>query len=227
MKRIMIVNTSSDVFEGTQVPTGLWLGELVHFYEHFKSDDYQVDFFNITGGNTPLDPMSLGKVMLDKTTKAYYQNKDFMNKIKYSQPISEANAAQYDAIYFTGGHGVMYDFPDNEDAKKAINEIYKKGGVVSAVCHGIAGLLNVKNEKGRFLIDQKKITGFSNLEEFLANKMKIVPFKLEDELKVQGARHEKSYIPFRPKVVIDGQIVTGQNPQSANLVGATVKELLS
>ncbi|MCE3022167.1 type 1 glutamine amidotransferase domain-containing protein [Staphylococcus pasteuri] len=227
MKKIMIVNTSTDVFEGTEIPTGLWLSELVHFYNQFRSDDYQVDLFNITGGNTPIDPVSLGRLTLDKTTKSYLYDENFMNLLKYSQPIAEADPKQYDAIYFTGGHGVMFDFPDNKDAQNAINEIYNHGGIVSAVCHGIAGLLNAKNSKGRFIIDQHQLTGFSNVEEVLANRKNVVPFKLEDEIKRRGTHYSKAKLPFRPYVVVDGQIVTGQNPQSPEHVAREVKALLN
>ena len=87
-----------------------WLSELVHFYDAFKDTNVDIDLFNITGGNTPIDPVSLSPFMLDNTTKAYYNNEHFMDMLKYSQPISEAQPDKYDAVYFTGGHGVMYDF---------------------------------------------------------------------------------------------------------------------
>ena len=85
-----------------QTPTGLWLSELVHFYDAFKDTNVDIDLFNITGGNTPIDPVSLSPFMLDNTTKAYYNNEHFMDMLKYSQPISEAQPDKYDAVYFTG-----------------------------------------------------------------------------------------------------------------------------
>ncbi|WP_372426886.1 type 1 glutamine amidotransferase domain-containing protein [Mammaliicoccus sciuri] len=227
MKKIMIVNTSADYYEGTRKPTGLWLGELVHFYDYFNSEDYQIDLFNINGGETPIDPVSLNPLMLDKVTKAYYNDHTFMEKLKNSPSISEANPETYDVIYFTGGHGVMFDFPHNMYIQDAVNEVYRQGGVVAAVCHGIAALLNVKDENDRYFIDRKQITGFSNAEEILANRKRIVPFMLESELKIRDAKYNKAKVPFRPFVQVDNRLVTGQNPQSPKQVAQAVASILS
>lgn len=227
MKKIMIVNTSADYYEGTRKPTGLWLGELVHFYDYFNSEDYQIDLFNINGGETPIDSVSLNPLMLDKVTKAYYNDHTFMEKLKNSPSISEANPETYDVIYFTGGHGVMFDFPHNMYIQDAVNEVYRQGGVVAAVCHGIAALLNVKDENGRYFIDRKQITGFSNAEEILANRKRIVPFMLESELKIRDAKYNKAKVPFRPFVQVDNRLVTGQNPQSPKQVAQAVARILS
>ena len=106
----MIVNTSYDQFDGFDLPTGLWLSELVHFYDVFHNNpNYQLDIYNINGGETPLDPVSMNKVTLDRLTKKYYEDESFMQKLHHSPSIDEADVTQYDAIYFTGGHGVMYD----------------------------------------------------------------------------------------------------------------------
>ncbi|MDO0957341.1 type 1 glutamine amidotransferase domain-containing protein [Mammaliicoccus sciuri] len=226
MKKIMIVNTSADYYEGTRKPTGLWLGELVHFYDYFNTEDYQIDLFNINGGETPIDPVSLNPLMLDKVTKAYYNDHTFMEKLKNSLSIREANPETYDAIYFTGGHGVMFDFPHNTYIQDAVNEVYRHGGVVAAVCHGIAALLNVKDESGRYFIDRKQITGFSNAEEILANRKRLVPFMLESELKIRDAKYSKAKVPFRPYVQVDNRLVTGQNPQSPKQVAQVVARIL-
>ncbi|MCJ0909643.1 type 1 glutamine amidotransferase domain-containing protein [Mammaliicoccus sciuri] len=227
MKKIMIVNTSADYYEGTRKPTGLWLGELVHFYDYFNTENYQIDLFNINGGETPIDPVSLNPLMLDKVTKAYYNDHTFMEKLKNSLSISEANPETYDVIYFTGGHGVMFDFPDNTYIQDAVNEVYLHGGVVAAVCHGIAALLNVKDENGRYFIDRKQITGFSKAEEILANRKRLVPFMLESELKIRDAKYSKAKVPFRPYVQVDNRLVTGQNPQSPKQVAQAVARILS
>ena len=226
MKKIMIVNTSTEYYEGTRKPTGLWLGELVHFYDYFNTEDYQIDLFNINGDETPIDPVSLNPLMLDKLTKAYYNDHTFMENLKNSPSISEANPETYDVIYFTGGHGVMFDFPYNTYIQDAVNEVYRHGGVVAAVCHGIAALLNVKDENGRYFIDRKQITGFSNAEEILANRKRLVPFMLESELKIRDAKYSKAKVPFRPYVQVDNRLVTGQNPQSPKQVAQAVARIL-
>ncbi|MGW7977070.1 type 1 glutamine amidotransferase domain-containing protein [Staphylococcus xylosus] len=227
MKKIMIVNTSTDYFEGSSKATGLWLGELVHFYDYFNSKNYQIDLFNINGGNTPIDPVSLKPIMLDRVTKKYYNNESFMGMLRRSKSIKEANPDEYDVIYFTGGHGVMFDFPNNEAIQHAINEVYNHGGIVAAVCHGIAALLNVKNENGRYFIDNKEITGFSNTEEILANRKKIVPFMLESEIKKREAYYNKAKVPFISYVKVDNRLVTGQNPQSPKQVAQAVDNILN
>lgn len=226
MKKIMIVNTSCAQFGKNDTPTGLWLGELVHFYDYFNTGDYQIDLFNVKGGNTPIDPLSLNTFMLDRVTKKYYKDEHFMGLLKNSKSIDYANPKKYDVIYFTGGHGVMFDFHDNQYIQAAINEIYNHGGVVAAVCHGITALLNVKNESGKFFIDNKQITGFSNAEEVLANRKNIVPFMLETQLKKHGANYSKSKLPFRSYIKIDNRLVTGQNPQSPKQVAQAVSNLL-
>ncbi|MCS4485876.1 type 1 glutamine amidotransferase domain-containing protein [Staphylococcus americanisciuri] len=226
MKKIMIVNTSADYFAGTQKKTGLWLGELVHFYDYFQDKAVQIDLYNVNGGNIPIDPVSLRPFMLDKVTKRYYQDTQFMMLLKNTKSLHEATPQDYDVIYFTGGHGVMFDFPNNEDIQYAINEVYQHGGIVSAVCHGVAALLNVKDADGQYLIKDKSVTGFSDVEEVLANRRKIVPFMLEQELKARGAQYSKAKVPFIPYVQVDDRLVTGQNPQSPKRVAETVGQLL-
>lgn len=228
MKKIMIVNTSHSQFDGTEQPTGLWLSELVHFYDVFHGNEqYQVDLYNIKGGNTPLDPVSLKPIILDKLTKSYYENELFMDQLKLTPSIDTADPSAYDVIYFTGGHGVMYDFPENESIQQAVNTIYDNGGIIASVCHGASALLDVKRPNHRFLIDGKRLTGFSNVEEVLAQRQKVVPYQLESELKVKGANYVKSKIPMKGFVVVDGQLISGQNPASAQKVAEAVKDKLS
>ncbi|UXV35007.1 type 1 glutamine amidotransferase domain-containing protein [Staphylococcus sp. IVB6181] len=226
MKKIMIVDTSSAQFGENDKPTRLWLGELVHFYDYFNNDNYQIDIYNIKGGETPIDPVSLKPFVFDSLTKKYFEDQAFMALLQNSPSISEANSLDYNVIYFTGGHGVMFDFLDNEVIQNAVNEIYNHGGVVSAVCHGIAALLNVKDKKGRYFIDNKALTGFSNVEEVLANRKQLVPFMLETELKKRDAKYSKAKLPFRPYVVKDDRLVTGQNPQSPKKVAEAVESIL-
>jgi len=226
MKKIMIVNTSSEYFGISEKPTGLWLGELIHFYDYFNHNEYEIDLFNVDGKNTPIDPVSLNFFMLDSLSKKYFKDESFMRLLKYSEAISEANPGDYDVIYFTGGHGVMFDFPDNSYIQNAVNEIYDHGGIVAAVCHGISALLNVKNQEGKYFIENKSITGFSNTEEILANRKNNVPFMLETELKKRGANYSKAKLPFRPYVKQDKQLITGQNPQSPKKVAKAVSAVL-
>ena len=130
---------------------------------------------------------------------------------------------RYDAIYFTGGHGVMYDFRGHDTIAHAVNDIYDRGGIISSVCHGASALLEVKRPNNHFLIEGQQLTGFSNREEGLARRKKQVPYQLETALKEKGALYQKSLIPLKSFVVEAEQLITGQNPASARAVGEAVK----
>jgi putative intracellular protease/amidase len=148
-----------------------------------------------------------------------------MDRLVGTMKVADADAAAYDAIYMTGGHGVCFDFR-SADLARLTAAFWEAGKIVSAVCHGPAGLLEVKLGGGGYLIDGKALTGFSWKEEELVKRDKAVPYSLEDELKKRGARYGKSSIPFKSHVVEDGNLITGQNPASAAGVGeAVVKRL--
>ncbi|QZD33729.1 Intracellular protease [Acinetobacter lwoffii] len=140
---------------------------------------------------------------------------------------TDVKASDYKAIYFTGGHGVMWDFPNNPELTALAEQIYRQGGVVSAVCHGVAGVLALKDEQGQPLIANRKVTGFSNREEVLSGMKKQVPFSLEDQLKSKGSKYSEGFLPFTSFVVVDDRIITGQNPQSPREVGVEVMRKLS
>ncbi|WP_114604059.1 type 1 glutamine amidotransferase domain-containing protein [Staphylococcus sp. EZ-P03] len=226
-KKVLIVNTSVDHFENFDVATGLWLGELVHFYDVMHRNHIQMDIVNTKGGATPIDPVSTSKLMLDKLTKQYQNNQAFMQLLETSPSIKTINPKDYDAVYFTGGHGVMYDFPGNPDIQRVISKVREQGGIVSAVCHGICAFLDFKDTNGVYYVSGKKLTGFSNFEEKLAHRKKLVPFMLEDQLFAQGADYTKAALPFRPYTVTDYHLVTGQNPQSPKRVAKKVLALLN
>lgn len=122
---------------------------------------------------------------------------------------------------FAGGHGTMWDFADNTELAKITADIYENGGVVGAVCHGPAGLVNVKLSNGKYLVDGKKINAFTNEEETAVKLEKVVPFLLESKLIERGAKFEKSGL-WQPHVTVDQRVVTGQNPQSAKGVGEAI-----
>ena len=138
--------------------------------------------------------------------------------------VAAADVTKYDAIYMTGGHGVCFDF-GSPDLARLTGKFWEAGKVVSAVCHGPAGLLEVK-VGGEYLVKGKDVTGFSWAEEGLAKREKAVPYNLEEELKKRGAKYGKATLPFVSHVVEDGRLVTGQNPASAAAVGEAVAKKL-
>lgn len=138
---------------------------------------------------------------------------------------SQVNASDYAAIYYAGGHGAMWDLPGNVEIAEIAAKIYENNGIVSAVCHGPAGLVNIKLSDGSFLIAGKKVNGFTNEEETIVGLTDVVPFMLEDKMKERGGIFEKSK-PWQVHVVSDKRLITGQNPQSATGVGEAIKEAL-
>lgn len=139
----------------------------------------------------------------------------------------QIDAADVDAIYFTGGHAVMYDFTDSEGLQRITRELFDDGKVVSAVCHGYCGLLNTTLSNGEYLVAGRKMTGFSWREEKLARVDRLVLYNAEQLAVDRGARYEKAVLPFVSNVVVDGRLVTGQNPGSAKATAEAVAAVLS
>ncbi len=226
-KKILVVVTNHDKYTKTNDPTGLWLSELVHFYHPMKAAGIQMDIASVLGGTVPLDPLSISEAMMDDITKQYYHDTAFMSELMSSKQIQNLNAHDYDAIYFTGGHGTMWDFVSSDDIAKISANIYEQGGIVSAVCHGVGALLNIKLADGRLLIAGKQVTGYTKEEEVLAGVLEKIPFILEDALVDKGTSYQKSSAPFLSFVVEDDRLITGQNPQSTTeLAQVLLKKLL-
>jgi putative intracellular protease/amidase len=224
-RNVLIVTTNHDRYQQASHPTGNWLGEVTHFYDVLHTAGYQIDLTSPLGGAIPFDPKSLQ--LQDQVNAKWWRNAAFADQVKQTIPADQIDWQRYDAIYYAGGHGVMWDFPDNAALQAIARQLYEAGRVVSAVCHGVGGLLNIKLSSGALLINQKRLTGFSNFEERLAGLTKEVPFLLESALRERGADYHKAWLPFSPYVVTSDRLVTGQNPKSAHLVGQRVLALLT
>ncbi|MET8452137.1 type 1 glutamine amidotransferase domain-containing protein [Streptomyces sp. NPDC005209] len=225
--KILIIVTNADEYQKAGLRTGLWLGELTHFWDYAEEHGFAMDIASPSGGKIPLDPESLTRQMLDdEGTGKRYLDRDFMDLLNVTRQVSEATVDDYDAIYLTGGHGVMFDFPQSKDLESLIARFYETGRVVSTVCHGAAGLLNVTLSNGEPLVKGMRVTGFSWLEEVLADRADAVPYNVQEELKKLGADYSTAAQPFASYVVEDGRLITGQNPSSARAVAeAVVKQL--
>ena len=221
-KKILVVLTSVEKYPDLDRPTGLWLGEAVHFVHKVQAAGFKVDYVSPQGGYTPIDPHSLAADMASPIDWQWYHDKAFMNRLGATLKPDQVNPDDYIAIYYTGGHGVIWDFPDNTQLQALSRRIYEQGGVVSSVCHGAVGLLNIKLSDGELLIKGKKVTGFSNEEEELAGLTKHVPYLTETELVKRGAIYQKADAPWAPFAIADGCLITGQNPAS----GGPVAELV-
>lgn len=220
VRRALIVVTSTERYPNENKATGLWLGEAAHFYNELIKEEWHIDFVSPRGGYTPIDPVSL-QMGPNEVDWKWYADEGFRHRLGHTHKPSEINPEHYDLIYFAGGHGVVFDFPDNKELIEIARHIYEKGGVVSSVCHGVVGLLNIKLSTGDLLIKGKKITGFSNSEEKEAGLEKHVPFLTETELKARGALYSQAE-NWKEYVIVDGRLITGQNPGSSAAVGKAV-----
>jgi putative intracellular protease/amidase len=223
-KKILVVLTNHDTLGDSGKPTGYWLSEVSHFYDVVARAGYEVDFISPKGGKAPLDPVSVK--LNDPVNREFMENPQLMARLDTTLSPDEVHLENYAAIYYVGGHGPIWDVATDEKIAAIASGIYENNGIVSAVCHGAAGLLNVKDSNGELLLKGRKVTGFSNLEETLVRKSKWVPYQLESELKERGAQYTKAALPGVSHVEVTGRIVTGQNPRSAKAVAEEVVKLL-
>ena len=224
--KVLIIVTNIAMYENKTLTTGLWLSELTHFYHSASEQGYEITIASPQGGYTPIDPESLKPMMLDKLSKEYHANENFMKLLQNTKSLTDVAGQHFDVVYLTGGHGTMYDFPNNTTLQDIIRVHYENNKIVSAVCHGVGGLLNVRLSNGEYLIKGKTITGFNWFEESLARRKKEVPFNLEDALKKRGSNYKKAFIPMTSKVVADGNLITGQNPFSSKEIAKAVMKYL-
>lgn len=225
-KRIVNVVTNIGHYDDPSHPTGLWLSELTHAWQVFDEHGFEQVIISPSGGRSPLEPRSLKFPNYDKTAKAWRADPARMALLEDTLSPDQIDPADYDAIYFTGGHAVMYDFPDSAGMQRITREIFEHGGIVSSVCHGYCGLLNTRLSDGTYLIAGRRLTGFAWREEELAKVDKLVPYNAEDEAKKRGALYEKAKLPFVSYVVVDGNLITGQNPGSAKATAQQVAAAL-
>lgn len=225
-KRILNVVSNVAHFDDPSHPTGLWLSELTHAWDQFAERGWEQQLVSPKGGKSPLEPRALKWPLLDASAKAWLNDRAKMTLLDNTASPDQIDAAAFDAIYFTGGHAVMWDFPDSEGLQRLTREIWESGKIVGAVCHGYCGLLNTRLSNGDLLVKDRKLTGFSWREEVLAGVAKEMPYYAEQEMKDRGARYSKAFLPFVSYTVTDGRLVTGQNPGSAKATAAQVVKLL-
>lgn len=223
-----MVLTSADEFRRVGWRTGLWFSEFSHFWDVAEEAGYGMDVASPSGGRIPLDPESLlvsemaTAVGLEGAVSKHYGDRAYMDRLEGTMRVADAVAASYDAIYLAGGHGAMFDFPQSRELASLVAEFHESGKVVSAVCHGPSGFLNVRISGGAHLIAGRRMTGFSWREEEVVKRDRAVPFSLQGRLEDLGADYSKTLVPFASYVVEDGSLITGQNPGSAHAVAKAV-----
>jgi putative intracellular protease/amidase len=225
-RRILHVVSNVAHYEDPTQPTGLWLSELTHAWQVFAAHGYDQRIVSPLGGRSPLEPRSLKWPLADASVRDWLADPARMALLSSTARPDEINPVEFDAIYFTGGHAVMWDFPGCDELQRITRTIHERGGIVSSVCHGYCGLLNTRLDDGSLLVAGRRITGFSWREEVLAGVAAKMPYNAEEEMKQRGALYEKAWLPFVSNVVVDGRLVTGQNPMSATATAEHVAAIL-
>ena len=225
-RRILNVVTNVGHYADPGHPTGLWLSELTHAWHVFEEHGFEQTLVSPRGGHVPLEPRALRFSNDDSTARAWRADPARMALLENTLSPDQIDPAAYDAIFFTGGHAVMYDFPGSEGLQRITRELFERGAVVSSVCHGYCGLLDTRLSDGSYLIAGRRMTGFAWTEEVLARVDKLVPYNAEQRAKERGALYQKARLPFVSYVVVDGNLVTGQNPGSAKATARQVAALL-
>jgi putative intracellular protease/amidase len=223
MKRVLIVLTSHATLGDTGKPTRYSLCEIAQPFFVFEKAGYQVELASIKGGEPSVIETSVN--LNDTYNKRFLERADILSSLRDTSRLADLRAGSYQAIFFAGGHGAMWDFPRDPALIDITAGVYEQGDIVSAVGHGAAALLNIRLEDGRFLVEGQKVTSFTNEEERDARTAHIVPFSLEDRLIDRGARFTRAGKQQR-NVVTSGQLITGQNPVSAMGTAEAVVALL-
>ena len=204
--------------------TGFHLAEAAKPWAILTDAGLTIDLVTPDGGTAPIDPGS--KNMDDEDNARFLADERVSAQIADTRPLYEAELGDYEAIYFPGGHGTMWDLPDNEVVQHAVRDMYEDGKVVAAVCHGPAAFVNVRMSNGKWFVDGRTISTFTDAEEKSVDKDRIVPFLLASKLADRGATINRADDNFDKSVSIDGRIVTGQNPASAKGVGEAIRDLV-
>lgn len=223
MAKILLAVSSHDVLGDTGNRTGYSVSEASHPYRVFMSAGHEVDFVSVRGGEPPA--VVFDGEEDDPEVVAFLADEAVRAKLAATPPASQVRSTEYSAIFYAGGHGAMWDFPESPDLARLAVEIYEQGGVVSAVCHGPAGLVNLRLSGGSYLVHGKRVSSFTNEEEQSLGLVDVMPFLLEDRLKERGALHTKAanYVSHTEN---DDRLITGQNPASAVPVAELVVDEL-
>lgn len=227
-QRILMVVTSHDTLGETGRPTGFHYEELTTPYWRFVDAGYAVDIASPKGGKAPHDPGSLADDANDRpaSVQRFLDDAAAMQQIENTIKLEDVRADDYAAIFLPGGHGTMWDLPNHPTLAVLLSYADAKGKPVAAVCHGPAGFVGVTREDGKSLVDGRKVNAFTDAEETAVKLTDVVPFLLESRLRELGGEFEAA-ANFKEKVVRDGNLITGQNPMSADGVAKAVLEAVA
>ena len=215
--KVLIVLTSHDKLGDTGEKTGFWLEEFASPYYHLKDAGAQVTLASPSGGQPPLDPKSHAPDFQTDATRRFDDDQAAQKELANTAKLAEMQVEEFDAVFYPGGHGPLWDLHNDSNSIALIEGFIASGKPVAAVCHAPAVLLKAKDQNGDPLVKGKEVTGFSNSEEAAVELAEVVPYLLEDQLVAMGGVYQQ-VADWNPLVVVDGLIITGQNPASSDAV---------
>lgn len=225
--KILMVLTSHSYLGNTGEKTGFWIEEFAAPYYVFVDAGATITIASPLGGQPPVDPKSEAPDAQTPATQRFYKDYTAIDLVGHTLKLSDIKESDYDAVFYPGGHGPLWDLANDENSIKLIQSFYGNEKPIAFVCHAPAALVNVKTQNGEFLVKDKKVTGFSNTEEEAVKLTDVVPFLLEDELKNKGGIYSKGN-DWASYVQQDGLLITGQNPgsseETAQLLLSTLKK---
>lgn len=222
---VLVVLTSHDQLGDTGKKTGFWVEEFAAPYYKIKDAGYTMTIATPKGGAAPIDPSSEAPDAQTAATERYYQDEDAQKRIANTEKLSAQKAENFNAVFYPGGHGPLWDLTNDADSQRLILEFYNSGKPVAAVCHAPGVFKNVHFENGNSFVKGKNVTGFANTEEAAVQLTEVVPFLVEDELKKLGGNYTKTD-DWGVHIVEDGLLITGQNPASSDGVAEKLISLL-
>lgn len=222
---ILMVLTSHEKLGNTDQKTGFWLEEFAAPYYVFKDAGAKLTIVSPKGGQPPLDPKSDDAASQTEATKRFKGDTDAQSVLAHTLKLSDVDAKDFDAVFYPGGHGPLWDLAEDANSILLIEKMIATHKPVAVVCHAPAVLRHTKKTDGSFLVKGKQVTGFSNTEEDAAGLTEIVPFLVEDMLKKNGANYTKK-ADWQEYVVVDGLLVTGQNPASSEAAATALLKIL-
>ena len=226
MKNVLFVLTSHEDLGTTGEKTGFWIEEFASPYYLLKDEGLKVTLASPKGGQPPIDPKSNEADFQTPATVRYFKDEDTQNIVANTIKLDTINQADYDAVFYPGGHGPLWDLSEDKNSIALIEDFYNNNKPVAAVCHAPGIFRHTKNTEGQPLVKGKNVTGFTNTEEDAVQLTAIVPFLVEEMLKNNGGIYTKK-ADWNPHAVQDGLLITGQNPASSKLVAELLLNELS
>ncbi|WP_299313910.1 type 1 glutamine amidotransferase domain-containing protein [uncultured Aquimarina sp.] len=223
--KFLFVLTSHDKLGDTGEKTGFWIEEFAAPYYYLADKGTEIILASPKGGQPPIDPSSDKPENQTEATKRFHDDKKLQEKLSKTLQLSKINEEDYDAIFYPGGHGPLWDLANDKDSIKLLQSFYESNKPTGLVCHAPAALKNVKTSNGEFLVKGKNVTGFTNSEEAAVQLTEVVPFLVEDMLKDNGGKYSKAD-DWQSYSVQDGNLITGQNPASSEEVAEKLFNML-